>query len=72
MVRKYLKKAAHYALNRLKERSTRLGLVAIAASIGVSIEPSMFEQIAVVGTAVMGVIEAVWPDQPAKVVAIEE
>lgn len=72
MVRKYLKRAARYALERLNERSTRLGLVAFAGALGWHISPENLEQIAIIGTAVLGVVEAIWPDKAAKVVPVIE
>lgn len=72
MVRKYLKKAANYALNRLKERSTRIGLIAFCASVGVALDPAQLEQWVAIGGAVMGVIEAIAPDKPTDVIALEK
>ncbi len=72
MVRKYLKMALNYALNRLKERSTRVGLIALAASCGVMIAPEQLETIAAVGAGLMGVIEALFPDKPTTVVVNDD
>jgi hypothetical protein len=72
MVRKYLKTIARYCINRLKERSTRVSVVAIAGSVGVVINPTQLESWVAISIAVMGVIEAVFPDKPAEVVAIEK
>ena len=72
MVRKYIKMAVRYAISRLQERSTRLGLIAVAASVGVAIEPAQLEHVVTVSVAVMGVVEALFPDKPTNVIALEK
>lgn len=45
-----------YILNRLKERSTWLGLISLAAAFGITLEPALVEYIAAAGMAVAGII----------------
>ena len=45
-----------YLLNRLKERSTWLGLVAIAAAFGLTISPELLDYIIAAGMAVAGIV----------------
>lgn len=52
-----------YIFNRLKERSTWLGLVGLICSAGVSCKPEHTEAIATVGTTVASLIAAIIPDK---------
>lgn len=45
-----------YLIDRLKERSTWLGIIALATAVGVSLSPEQAEALAVAGTALAGVI----------------
>ena len=72
MVRKYIKMAANYALKRLQERSTRMGIIAFLTSLGVVIDPAQLEAAVALGVAVMGMIEALTPDKAAEVIAVEK
>jgi hypothetical protein len=45
-----------YLFDRLKERSTWLGLIALATSFGVAVSPEQAEAIAVAGTSFAGLI----------------
>lgn len=49
--------------DRLLERSTWLGLVALLTALGVSITPELAEAIATAGLAVGGIIAAVTKDK---------
>ena len=54
-----------YLLNRLKERSTWLGLVAIAAAFGLTISPELLDYIIAAGMAVAGIVGVVTSDKNA-------
>ncbi len=45
-----------YILNRLKERSTWLGLISLGAAFGITLEPALIEYIAAAGMAVAGIV----------------
>lgn len=61
---KYLLKALLvYSANRLTERSTWQGAVAIATAAGVGVSPELATQIIAGGTAAAGLIHAVFPEQ---------
>lgn len=53
-----------YTINRAAERSTWQGAVAIAAAAGVSVSPEVTNQIITAGVAAVGLIHAVFPEQP--------
>ena len=52
-----------YILNRLTERSTWLGVIALATACGATIEEAIAEQIIVAGMAVAGLIGVVTKDK---------
>ncbi len=72
MVRKALRKIARYCFNRLQERSTRMGIIAACASVGVVINPDQLQNVVVVGTAVLGLVEAIFPDSPPDKTVIQD
>ena len=45
-----------YILNQLKEASTWRGIVMLATSVGLTVEPQLAQQIIVAGTGVAGLI----------------
>jgi hypothetical protein len=49
-------KAFTWILDRLKERSTWLGLVSVLTGAGVSLQPELAEAIITAGAAVAGVV----------------
>ena len=63
MLKSVLKGLVLYGLNRLAERSTWQGMVAIVAAAGVSVSPELTTQIITGGTAAVGLIHAVFPEQ---------
>lgn len=54
-----------YVLPRLKERSTYVGLVALATAFGIVIDPALVDVALAVGAAVGGIVSIVWKDKPA-------
>ena len=52
-----------YILNRLTERSTWLGVIALATACGATIEAPIAEQIIAAGMAVAGLIGVVTKDK---------
>ncbi|MDX2334087.1 hypothetical protein [Brevundimonas vesicularis] len=54
-----------YILPRLKERSTYVGLVALATAFGIVVDPALVDVALAVGAAIGGVIGIVWKDAPA-------
>lgn len=52
-----------FILDRLKERSTWAGLVAVATAAGVSLSPDLQEAIAVTGMSVAGLIMILTKDK---------
>ena len=54
-----------YILPRLKERSTYVGLVALATALGITVDPAYVDVALAVGAAIGGVIGIVWKDAPA-------
>ena len=52
-----------YILNRLTERSTWLGIIALATACGATIEAAIAEQIIAAGRAVAGLIGVVTKDK---------
>ena len=52
-----------YILNRLTERSTWLGVIALATACGATIEAAIAEQIIAAGMAVAGLIGVVTKDK---------
>ena len=52
-----------YILNRLTERSTWLGIIALATACGATIEAAIAEQIIAAGMAVAGLIGVVTKDK---------
>ena len=63
MLKSVLKGLVLYGLNRLAEWSTWQGIVAIATAAGVSVSPELTTQIITGGTAAVGLIHAVFPEQ---------
>lgn len=53
-----------YLLARLQERSTWLGLIALATGFGVSVEPEISNAIITIGSTLAGVVAALTPDSP--------
>ena len=53
-----------YILPRLKERSTYVGLVALATALGIAVDPAYVDVALAVGAAIGGVIGIVWKDAP--------
>jgi hypothetical protein len=49
---------------RLKEPSTYQGVTAIAGAIGVSVQPDMYESIAALMVAIIGVIQTIKKEKP--------
>ena len=54
----------NFILERLKERSTWLGLVTLATSIGVNLNPDLVMYITSIGTGVAGLILFLTKDKP--------
>lgn len=52
-----------FILDRLKERSTWLGLTAIATAAGIALDPEQLEAIAVAGVAIAGLIASFTKDK---------
>ena len=50
--------------SRLKEPSTYQGVTAIAGAIGVSIQPDLYESIAALMVAIIGVIQTIKKEKP--------
>jgi hypothetical protein len=50
--------------SRLKEPSTYQGVTAIAGAIGVSVQPDMYESIAALMVAIIGVIQTIKKEKP--------
>lgn len=55
-----------YILNRLTERSTWLGLIALIAACGATIEPTLSEHIISGGMALAGIIGVLTKDKEDK------
>lgn len=55
-----------YLLERLRERSTWLGLTATLTALGVGLDPTCLDQVATAGAALAGLILALMPDPPAR------
>ena len=53
-----------YIFSRLKERSTWLGLIALATACGATIETVLAEQIIAAGMAIAGLIGVLTKDSP--------
>lgn len=47
-----------YILDRLAERNTWVGLIALASALGASLSPEQSQTIATVGTTVVGLVLA--------------
>ncbi len=52
-----------YVLERLQERSTWLGLIALVTGFGVSVKPEVSNSIITVGSTLAGLIAALTPDR---------
>jgi hypothetical protein len=52
-----------FITDRLKERSTWLGLTGVLTAIGVGLEPSQLEAISVAGVAIAGLIATFTADK---------
>ncbi len=63
MLKSVLKGLLMYGLRRLAEQSTWKGLVVVATAAGVSVSPELAAQIVAGGTAAVGFIHAVFPEQ---------
>lgn len=55
-----------YIFNRLKERSTWLGIIALATACGATIETILAEQIIAAGMALAGIVGIMTKDGPDK------
>ncbi|MFC7333079.1 MULTISPECIES: hypothetical protein [Azospirillaceae] len=53
-----------YLIERLRERSTWLGLTTLLTALGASIDPGCLDHIATAGAAAAGLILALMPDRP--------
>lgn len=53
----------NYIVNRLKERSTWLGITTVVTTFGVSINPELSEAIISAGVAIAGLVSVIWPDK---------
>ena len=51
----------HYPLNRLSERSTWQGLVAIATGVGLNLDPQLGAAIVAFGVAAAGLVHVLFP-----------
>jgi len=51
-----------YILNRLTERSTWQGIVALATGVGISLSPQLAEAIMAAGVAAAGLIHVIFPE----------
>jgi hypothetical protein len=49
-------------LNRLAERSTWQGLVALLGAFGVAVRPDLMEAVITFGLAAAGLANVLWPD----------
>lgn len=61
-----------YALQRLTERTTWIGLIGLVSAAGVAVSPALAEQIAAAGMGLAGVILIVTQDKPKLVVTTNE
>ncbi len=52
----------NYIINRLKERSTWLGIISLATGIGLSINPDWVEAIIAAGVGLAGLVGIATPD----------
>lgn len=51
-----MKNVAKWTIDQLKQPSTWRGIIMLATSLGIAINPQLMEQIVVAGTAVAGLI----------------
>lgn len=63
-----LKTIGRYALQRLTERSTWIGLIGLVTAAGVAISPALAEQIAAAGAGLAGMILILVQDKPTTVI----
>ncbi|MFI3244721.1 MAG: hypothetical protein R3Y56_10770 [Akkermansia sp.] len=52
----------NYIINRLKERSTWLGIISLATGIGLSVNPAWVEAIIAAGVGLAGLVSIATPD----------
>lgn len=52
-----------YLVDRASERSTWLGVIAFASSVGVSVNPEIAGHVATIGVAAAGVVSALTKDK---------
>lgn len=52
----------NYILARLKERTTWLGLIAIATAFGLRLSPEQVQAIVTIGLGLAGILHAATPD----------
>lgn len=52
-----------YIITRLQERSTWLGLIALAAGLGLGVDPALAEYIISIGVSLAGLVGVVTPDK---------
>lgn len=54
-----------FILDRAKERSTWIGLIAVAGVVGVKIDAAAVDQVVQIAGGVAGLLAIVWPDKKA-------
>lgn len=52
----------NYVLNRLAERSTWQGLVALLGAFGIAVRPDLTEAVITFGLAAAGLVNVLWPE----------
>ena len=52
----------NYILDRLAERSTWQGLVALLSAFGIAARPDLIEALITFGLAAAGLVNVLWPD----------
>lgn len=53
-----------FVLQRMGERSTYVGIVAILTACGIAIEPDQLEAAIAIGAAIGGTINILWKERP--------
>lgn len=54
----------NWFIKRAKERSTWVGIIAVASAFGVTLSPELAHQIATIGVAVAGLVSTLSKDDP--------
>lgn len=62
------KAMGRYALTRLTERTTWIGLIGLVSAAGVVVQPALAEQIAAAGMGLAGILLIVTQDKPKVVI----